>query len=118
MFTQKSSAPGAPNATQKLHSIHVLPNGRNFVGKVEVGRNKYQFTFTPQSAVSANWKLVLTGAVKVKAPGAQERLASGVSATLLATQGSVTHPSSLSRQFSASLKPPQAAPSSQLPLTE
>src|SRR5262249_29850232 len=65
-----------------------------------------------------NGKLVLTGAVKAKAPVGQPRLASGVSATLLATQGSITSPSPLSDQFSASLKPPQAEPSSQLPLTD
>jgi hypothetical protein len=118
MFTQKNGAPGAPNATNKLHSVHVLPNGRDFVGKAEIGGKNYLLTFSPQSAASANGKLVLSGAIKAKAPGGPLRQSEGVSATLLATQGSITPPSSLSRKFSASLKPPQAEPSSQLPLTD
>jgi hypothetical protein len=116
--TQKSGAQGAPNASQKLHSVHVLPSGRDFVGKADIGGKSYQVAFSPQTAEAVSGKLVLTGAIKFKAPAGQQKVANGVSATLLATQGSITAPSALSRQFSASLKPPQSEPSSLLPITD
>ncbi len=118
MFTQKKNAAIKTPADRKLHSIHVLPNGREFVGKIEIGRASYQFTFAPKSAVSANGKLVLTGAVKVKSPGGQQRAADGVTATLLATQGGITSPPPMPRQFAESLRPPLPEPSGSLPLTD
>jgi hypothetical protein len=118
MFTQKR------NATPKIHSIHVLPNGVGFAGKVEAGGSSYQFAFTPKTAFSAegaNGKLVLTGPVEVKAPGGRRRIANEVTATLLATQGSITGPPPMPRQFSESLKPPltpPGGPGESLPLTD
>jgi hypothetical protein len=106
------------NATNKIHSIHVLPNGSGFSGKIEVGRQSYRFTFTPKTAASVNGKLVLTGAVTVKTPTGQRRAADNVKATLLATQGSITGPPPMPRLFSESLKPPLPAPSGSLPLTD
>lgn len=114
MFTQKKNA----TALQKLHSIHVLPNGREFIGKIEIGRASYQFTFTPNSAASPNGKLVLTGAIKVKAPGSQQHAVENVTATLLATQGSITNPPPMPRQFAESLRPPLPEPSGSLPITD
>jgi hypothetical protein len=118
MFTQQKGAAGATTNPLKVYSIHALPNGREFVGKIEIGKNNYQLTFTPQSAASVNGKLVLTGVIKVKAPVGRERAANGITATLLATQGSITGPPSMPRQFSASLKPPQSEQSSLLPITD
>jgi hypothetical protein len=118
MFTQKR------NAAPKIHSIHVLPNGEGFEGKIEAGGSSYQFAFTPKTAVAANGKLVLTGAVEVKAPGGRRRIANEVTATLLATQGSITGPPPMPRQFSESLKPPltppggPSDPGQSLPLTD
>jgi hypothetical protein len=106
MLTQKRAA------ANKIHSIHVLPNGAGFDGKIEAGGSSYQFAFTPKTAAAANGKLVLTGDVKVKAPGGRQRIANEVTATLLATQGSITGPSPMPRQFSESLKPPLPAPAS------
>lgn len=112
MLTQKR------NAAPKIHSIHVLPNGAGFAGKIEAAGSNYQFDFTPKTAASASGKLVLTGAVKVKAPGGRERVAADVTATLLATQGSITGPPPMPRQFSESLKPPLPAPGGSGPLTD
>jgi hypothetical protein len=112
MLTQKR------NAAPKIHSIHVLPNGAGFAGKIEAGGSNYRFDFTPKTADSASGKLVLTGAVKVKAPGGRERVTADVTATLLATQGSITGPPPMPRQFSESLKPPLPAPSGSGPLTD
>jgi hypothetical protein len=106
------------NAANKIHSIHVLPNGAGFAGKIKAGGSSYQFAFTPKTAASANGKLVLTGAVKVKATGGRQRVANDVTATLLATQGGITNPPSMPRQFTESLKPPLPAPSESLPLTD
>jgi hypothetical protein len=118
MFIQKKNATPAASSTQKLYSIHALPSGREFVGKIEIGRRSYQFTFTPKSAAAVNGNLVLTGAVKVKSSAGQQRATDGVTATLLSTQGSITGPPPMPRQFSPSLKPPQSEPSSLLPLTD
>ena len=112
MLTQKR------NAANKTHSIHVLPSGAGFAGKIEAGGSSYQFAFTPKAVASERGKLVLTGVVKVTLVGGRQRMANGVTATLLATQGSATGPPSVPRQFSESLKPPLPAPSGSLPLTE
>lgn len=112
MLTQKR------NAANKTHSIHVLPSGAGFAGKIEAGGSSYHFAFTPKTAVSAPGRLVLTGVVKVKSPRGRQRVADNVTATLLATQGSATGPPSMPRQSSESLKAPLPAPSGSLPLTE
>jgi hypothetical protein len=115
MLTQKR------NAANKIHSIHVLPNGAGFDGKIEAGGSSYQFAFTPKTAAAANGKLVLTGDVKVKSPGGRRRMTGEVTATLLATQGSITGPPPMPRQFSESLKPPLPAPANSvgsLPLSD
>jgi hypothetical protein len=104
-------------AANKIHSIHVLPNGAGFAGRIEAGLS-YQFAFTPKSASVTNGKLVLTGDVKVKTPAGRQHTASEVAATLLATQGSITGPPPMPRQFSESLKPPAPAPNASLPLTD
>jgi hypothetical protein len=114
MITQKR------NAAPKIHSIHVLPNGAGFVGRIEAGLS-HQFAFMPKAASVANGRLVLTGAVNVKSPGGRRHMAGEVTATLLATQGSITGPPPMPRQFSESLKPPLPAPASadgSLPLTD
>src|SRR5262245_3581361 len=106
------------NATNKIYSIHVLPNGSGFYGKIEVGRSSQHFAFTSKTAAPANGKLVLTGALTVNTPTGQRRAADNITATLLATQGSATAPPPIPRQFSESLKPPLPAPSGSLPLTD
>ncbi|MGH9755115.1 MAG: hypothetical protein ACREA2_20245 [Blastocatellia bacterium] len=111
MFTQKR------NAADKIHSIHVLPNGAGFAGKIDAGGSSYRFAFTPKTVASVNGKSVLTGAVEVKSSRGR-RAAENVTATLLATQGSITGPPPMPRQFSESLKPPLQAPSESLPLTD
>jgi hypothetical protein len=117
MLTQKR------NAALKIHSIHVLPNGAGFAGRIEAG-SSYEFAFTPKTASVANGKLVLTGAVNVKSPAGHRHTADEVTATLLATQGSITGPPPMPRQFSESLKPPLQAPANpggpggSLPLTD
>jgi hypothetical protein len=112
MLTQKR------NAANKIHSIHVLPNGAGFAGKIEAGRSSYRFAFTPKTAASASGKLVLTGVVEMKSLGGRRRAADNVTATLLATQGSITGPPPIPRQFSESLKAPVPVPSGSLPITE
>jgi hypothetical protein len=112
MLTQKRKA------AEKTHSIHVLPNGAGFAGKIEAGGLNHQFSFTPKTAASSNGKLVLTGVVKAKAPGGRQRMVNDVTATLLATQGSITGPPLMPRQFSESLKPPTPTPSGSLPITD
>lgn len=118
MFTQKKNAAGKISSNPRLHSIHALPNGREFTGKIEIGRASYQFTFAPKSAASVNDKLVFTGSVKVKAQTGQQRVVEGVTATLLATQGSITSPPPMPRQFVESLRAPLPEPSGSLPLTD
>src|SRR5262245_8058424 len=112
MITQKK------NAANKIHSIHVLPHGAGFTGKIDAGGPNYHLTFTPKTATSVDGKLVLTGAVIVKPPGGRVRAMANVTATLLSTQGSITAPPPMPRQFSESLKPPLTAPDGTMPLTD
>jgi hypothetical protein len=112
MITQKK------NAANKIHSIHVLPNGAGFTGKIDAGRTSSHFAFTPKTAASVDGKPVLSGDVTVKSSGGRARSAAKVTATLLATQGSITAPPAMPRQFSESLKPPLPAPGGSLPLTD
>ena len=112
MLTQKRKE------AKKIHSIHVLPNGAGFAGKIEAGGLSYQFSFTPKAAATSNGKLVLTGVVKAQLASGRQRVANDVTATLLATQGSITSPPPMPRQFSESLKPPLPTPSGSLPLTD
>jgi hypothetical protein len=112
MLTQKRKA------ANKIHSIHVLPNGAGFAGKIEAGGSSHQFSFTPKTAASLNGKLVLTGVVKAQLAGGRQRVTNDVTATLLATQGSITGAPPMPRQFSESLKPPAPIPSGPLPFTD
>jgi hypothetical protein len=112
MLTQKRKA------VNKIHSIHVLPNGAGFVGKIKAGGSSYHFAFAPKTAASLNGKLVFTGVVKAQSSGGRARVANDVTATLLATQGSITGQPPMPRKFSESLKPPLPAPSESLPLTD
>jgi len=112
MLTQKRKA------ANKIHSIHVLPNGAGFAGKIEAGGSSHQFSFTPKTAASLNGKLVLTGVVKAQLMGGRQQEANDVTATLLATQGSITGQPPMPRQFSESLKPPAPVPIGPLPLTD
>jgi hypothetical protein len=105
-------------AANKIHSIHVLPNGAGFAGRIGSGGSSYQFAFTPKTVSSADGELVLTGDVKVKLAGGRERVAGDVTATLLATQGSAAGAPPMPRRFSESLRPPAPAPGGSLPLTD
>jgi hypothetical protein len=118
MFTQKKNAAKNALAGQKLHSIHALPNGREFTGKIEADKSSYQFIYTPQAVAAVNGRLVLTGSVEVKGPEGRMRTADNVTATLLGTQGSITSPPPMPRDFAPSLKPPQPALSETAPITD
>jgi hypothetical protein len=117
MFTQKKNASGGKTAAYKLHSIHVLPDERGFMGVFEIGKTAYQFNFTPQSAASADGKPVLTGSVRVNARGGRQRVAEDVTATLLASQGSITDPPPAPEKLPQSLQPPRPADTA-LPITD
>jgi hypothetical protein len=112
MLTQKRKE------AKKIHSIHVLPNGAGFAGKIKAGGLSHQFSFTPKTAATSNGKLVLTGVVEAQLASGRQRVANDVTATLLSTQGSITSPPPIPRQFSESLKPPLPTPSGSLPLTD
>src|SRR5215471_12949934 len=84
MLTQKRKA------VNKIHSIHVLPNGAGFAGKIKAGGLNYHFAFMPKTAASLNGKLVLTGLVKAQSSGGRRQVANDVTATFFATQGSTT----------------------------
>lgn len=102
MFTQKRSAP-------RLHSIHALPDGSAFTGKIEAGRATYQFTFAPKSAEVSGGRLKLKGDVTVKSPAGRKRVAAGVEATLAATQGSIQPPPPAPSALPDNLRPATVA---------
>jgi hypothetical protein len=105
MFTQKKQVSSRTTSVRQLHSLHVLPNGRDLVGQIEVGRAAYQFTFKPQRADINNDQLTLNGSVIVRTANGQSRTAQNVTATLLATQGSISAPSPYPLWLSETPKP-------------
>ena len=74
---------------RQLHSIHGLLKGRVVEGQFEVEGQPYRFGFVPASAAIAEGRLVLSGRVTVHSPKLVERFVDGVTARLVATQGSV-----------------------------
>ncbi len=97
---------------RKLHSIHVLPSGKDFAGEIEVGRTSYRFVFSPGGFSAAGDRLVLTGRVRVRAPGQRERVLEKVEARALAQQGSILAAPPRPARLDASLRipfPPQDA---------
>ena len=84
MLTQ----PKKSSALRKLHSVHSLLIGREFIGEIEVGQKKHRFTYSPASIALSNGKVELTGRFTVKTAG-QIRKAEGVKATLLGTQSGI-----------------------------
>lgn len=119
MFTQKKSAakPAPAVAARKIHSLHALPDGKNFVGNLVVGKNTHQFTFAPRTAELSGGKLKLRGTVTVKSPNGQKRTAENVEALLLATQGSILTAPPAPTSLPDGLRNAQQADKS-LPMTE
>ncbi len=103
---------------RKLHSIHLLLDGRGFSGNIEAGRAKYRFTFSPNNAAVINRKLVLKGSVTVKSPNGQTRIIDNVEAKLLATQASVFLAPPMPRSPSLAVKPVDPATSPPTTFTE
>ena len=115
MFTQKRSATGT--TAPKLHSVHALPNGAAFVGKIKIGKASSQFTFAPKTAEISNGRLKLKGAVIITSPTGQKRVAENIEATLLSTQGNIQPGPSIPRTFPDSLRPPEPE-AARLPVTD
>lgn len=105
MFTQKKPTSGRTVSARKLYSLHVLPRGRDLLGRIEIGRIAHQFTFAPQRATIDRDLLVLTGNVIVRTANNQPRTAPNITATLIATQGSITAPSPYPLWLSETPKP-------------
>ena len=79
----------APAQVRRLYSIHGLPDGRVFAGQFEAPGGGYGWEFAPAAAELVGGKLQLTGRLRVRPPRGAERVAEGVRATLVSTQGGV-----------------------------
>jgi hypothetical protein len=115
MFPQKKPTTSA--TAQKLHSIHALPDGTAFTGKIRIGKANYQFTFAPKTAEVSSARLKLKGVVAVTSPTGQKRAVENVEATLLSTQGNIQPGPSIPRTFPDSLRPPEPE-AARLPVTD
>lgn len=107
LFTQKKSV---TTAGRKLHSIHALLRERTFVGQIESGSAKYEFTYVAQAAAIASNKLEFTGKVTVKSPAGKSAVAENVKATLRGVQGAI---GSATKPASFKLTAPSAFPADQ-----
>ncbi|MBS1790349.1 MAG: hypothetical protein JST85_21670 [Acidobacteria bacterium] len=87
---------------RKLHSIHSLLVGREFLGEIETGKAKQRFAYSPASVSLADGKIELTGNFTVKSAG-QSHKVEAVKATLLATQGNIQSPPPIPDGASASM---------------
>lgn len=110
MFTQTKKT-----SLRKLHSVHSLLIGREFVGEIEAGKTKQRFTYSPSSIALAGGKIELTGRFTVKSAG-QMHKAETVKATLLATQGNIQSAPPTPSGASASMLGP--VPASDKPATD
>jgi len=102
----------------KLHTINVTPLGRELVGQIESGKSIWQFNFVPTLARLEDWRLVLSGAVTITPPIGRPRTVNGLTAKLLATQGSTTLPPDPPAGIDPALVPPAEKSVNGLPLTE
>ena len=111
----------------KLYTLHALPAGKGFIGSVTgTGGRTVELTFVPTRATlergAEKSRLQLSGTITIR-PGTRAgrtRTIEGVTATLLATQGSVSKapavPSSLPKGLQPAKEP--SATSDGLPRTE
>lgn len=90
MFTQKGNASSKQTARpRKLHSLHGLLIGREFIGEIETGKTKQKFAYAPKSVAMVNQRIEIRGSFSVTTAG-RTRKAENVKAKLLSTQGSLT----------------------------
>lgn len=101
MFTQPKKTPSPK--MRKLHSIHGLLIGREFIGEIEAGKIRYSFAYSPAAAAISNGKLELSGRFAVKSSSGQSRKSDNVKATLLATQSGLTTAPQAPRGMEATL---------------
>jgi hypothetical protein len=101
MFTQSKKT--TSTRMRKLHSVHSLLIGREFIGEIEAGKTRYSFTYSPAAAAISNGKLELSGRFTVKPPGGPSRKSDNVKATLLATQSGLTTAPQAPRGIEATL---------------
>ncbi|NBO65641.1 MAG: hypothetical protein EBU88_12510 [Acidobacteria bacterium] len=112
------STQSKPVSRLKLHTINVTPSGSEMVGQIESGKSVWQFNFLPTLAKVVDWRLVLTGRVTITPPVGRPRTVDGVTARLLATQGSTALPPDPPTGIDQSLTAPSEASVTGLPLTE
>lgn len=90
----------------KLHSIHVLQDGKDFAGRLKAGASAPAFRFSPETASIEGGRLVLTGTVSVGGARGSARKAANVKATCLGLQGSIQNAPARPRLVSGSLRHP------------
>ena len=96
MFSRKQE--NSPKITQgpkrpaKIHSIAALPDGRDFVGKFDLGNSHYEFTYSPVKAEVAANKLVLIGKMTISGPSGRPHSRPAVRAVLASIQGGLGSP--------------------------
>lgn len=73
-----------------LHSIHGILRRRDFVGSFELGRGRYNFSYSPASAEIVDGKLQLRGRLAIKGPRGQAGSRDKVRATLAGIQGATS----------------------------
>ena len=94
--------PKKSSSLRKLHSIHSLLVGREFIGEIETGKSSQRFIYSPSSVSLSGGKIELIGSFTVRSAG-QSHKAEAVKATLLATQGNIQSPPPIPDGASASM---------------
>jgi len=110
----------------RLYTLHALPAGKGFTGSVTgTGGRTVEVAFVPTQATLEKGgdrpRLQLSGTVTIQTSGRgpRPRTIEGVTATLLATQGSVSKAPDAPSSLPEKLRPTEAAPPPKgLPRTE
>lgn len=73
-----------------LHSIEGILRRRDFVGRFEIGRARYKFSYSPASAEILDGKLQLNGGLAIEGPRGRAASRARVRATLAGIQGATS----------------------------
>ncbi|MEP7269857.1 MAG: hypothetical protein ABI882_00040 [Acidobacteriota bacterium] len=112
--TIRAKAVGAPR--KRLHSIHALLRGDEFVGEIEVPGGRYDYRFQPTAGGIINGHLAFVGDFSVIGAGRRPRTTHSVKATLASIQSAFGTPPDAPPYYAARIAgTPESAV---LPVTE
>ncbi len=104
MGSQTKRAPVRTRTATRVHSIHVLLRGDEFVGQIDTPQKRYDCRFRPSEGRIVNGRLELGGTFGVIGTAGRPRTADSVTATLAALQAGVGAPPGAPLNYTTRIK--------------